>query len=178
MVFMGNEDFLRRARVLSVDAPELKGDRPAGVLVPVVERDNGFTLLFTVRGDQLPVHAGQISFPGGKLRKGESPQIAALRETQEETGVTAQFVKPLGFLDLRVTSTGFVIAPLVAVLRPGFVLQPCPDEVAEIFEAPLDFFMDPANHLRRGSWEMPWQGRNIWGATAGILRNMWERLYD
>ncbi len=181
-------DFLRRARArLCRDAPPLPQDaRPAAVLVPVVARGEELSVLFTLRRRELSAHAGQISFPGGRMEEKETPLSAALRETQEETGVPPERVEPLGFLDACRTSTGYGIAPLAGLLREGFSLRPSEREVAEIFELPLGFLMDPANHVRerfssrggmREYWVMRRGRRVVWGATACILRNLWERLY-
>lgn len=166
--------------------------RHAAVLIPVVDRSGGPTLLLTRRSDSLASHTGQIAFPGGRLDPGEGPVEAALREAREEVGLEAGFVTPLGLSDRYETVTGFVVTPVVAWVRPGFSLTPSPQEVAEIFETPWAFLMDPANHrreyyeapggARRWYWAMPWADpagpeRYIWGATAGMLRALWGRLY-
>jgi 8-oxo-dGTP pyrophosphatase MutT (NUDIX family) len=172
--------------------PELKDDlaamappRPAAVLVPIVVRDE-LTVLLTQRSHDMPSHPGQISFPGGKLEASDATALAgALREAQEEIGLPPAHVEPLGFLDSYRTGTGFQISPLVGLVRPGFELVLDPREVLEVFEVPLAFLMDPANHQRasrawrgrqRFFYAMPYQGRYIWGATAGILKNLHERL--
>ena len=160
--------------------------RAAAVLAPIVKRPAGWTLLFTERAADLASHAGQISFPGGRIEEGETPLEAALRETEEEIGLARRFVRPLGGFDAYETGTGFRIAPIVALIEPGFELTLDPREVANVFEAPFAFFMDVANHERReGEWRgrrgayyaMPYEGRHIWGATAGMIRALWERLY-
>jgi 8-oxo-dGTP pyrophosphatase MutT (NUDIX family) len=161
--------------------------RDAAVLVPLVDRGDELQVLFTQRTHTLPTHAGQISFPGGKIDEGDkTPLAAALRETHEETGIAPEFVDVVGYLDGYLTGTGYCITPVVAVVRNGFALVPEPGEVAEIFEVPLKFLMDPSNHQtdsrvwrgkRRFFYAMPYDGRYIWGATAGILRNLFERLY-
>lgn len=161
--------------------------RDAAVLVPLVDRGRELQVLFTQRSHALAIHAGQISFPGGKVdARDRTPLAAALRETHEETGIAPAFVDVVGFLDCYLTGTGFSITPVVAIVREGFSLVPEPGEVAEIFEVPLSFLMDPANHRtdsriwrgkRRQFYAMPYRERYIWGATAGILRNMFERLY-
>ena len=159
--------------------------RRAAVLMPVVARDEA-TLLLTERAAGLAVHAGQISFPGGRLESGETPLAAALREAQEEIGLEPELVSPLGALDPYLTGTGFRITPIVALVDPAFHLVPNPIEVAGVFEAPLAFLMNPANHqihsreLRghtRRFYAMPWEGHYIWGATAGMIRILYERVY-
>jgi 8-oxo-dGTP pyrophosphatase MutT (NUDIX family) len=160
--------------------------RAAAVLVPVVAREQ-LTVLFTVRTDHLPTHAGQIAFPGGKVEKDDAgPTAAALREAREEIGLQAQFIEPLGFLDSYRSGTGFQIVPVVALIEPGFKLAPEPGEVADIFEVPLDFLMDVINHQRasrewkgrqRHFYAIPYGERYIWGATAAIVKNMQDRLF-
>lgn len=160
--------------------------RPAAVLVPIVARPSGATILFTKRADTLQAHAGQVSFPGGRIEDSDSGSIdAALRETEEEIGLTRDFIDVVGFLDRYETGTGFAITPVVAVVREGFTLISDPNEVALIFETPFDFLMDPANHERHSrEWQgrmrhfyaMPHNGQYIWGATAGMLVNLYERL--
>lgn len=159
--------------------------RPAAVLVPVVERSE-LTLLLTRRTDHLPAHAGQIAFPGGKIDDAdESPVAAALREAEEEVGLARAHVEPLGFLDPYRTGTGFRIVPVVAMVRPDFTLSLNEGEVAEAFEVPLSFLMDPANYRldtriiagrERRYYAIPYRDHYIWGATAGMLKNMRERL--
>jgi 8-oxo-dGTP pyrophosphatase MutT (NUDIX family) len=174
--------------------PELKADlavmeppRPAAVLVPIVRRPE-LTVLLTRRSPDLRSHAGQISFPGGRLDPGDSgPLACALREAQEEIGLPPDHVEPLGYLDSYRTGTGFQVVPVVGLVRPGFTLALDPIEVAEAFEVPLRFLMNPANHRRdsrewRGGrhrffYAMPYEERYIWGATAGMLRNMHQRLF-
>lgn len=160
--------------------------RPAAVLVPVVARAP-LSLLFTVRTDHLPAHAGQIAFPGGKIDATDaSATAAALREAEEEIGLAAGLVEPLGFLDSYRTGTGYSIAPLVGLVEPTYALTLNRDEVVDTFEVPLPFLMDPRNHeihLRtvggrdRRFYAMPYGERFIWGATAGILRSMQERIF-
>lgn len=162
--------------------------RPAAVLVPVVERRQELTVLLTRRSHELPTHAGQIAFPGGKIdAQDDGPLAAALRETYEETGVAGRFVEPVGFLDTYETGTGFAIVPVVAMLREGFDLVPEPGEVAEIFEVPLRFLMNPQNHRReQAMWKgrlrsydaMPYGRHYIWGATAGMLLDLYRRMKD
>ena len=160
--------------------------RPAAVLVPIIERDEP-SVLFTQRTAHLNDHAGQISFPGGKIDAGDaSPAAAALREAEEEIGLSRSLVDPIGYLDIHMTPFGHRIAPLLARVRPGFSLRLNPDEVDDAFEVPLAFLMAPQNHKRESrDWNglilsiyaMPFGDRNIWGATASILRNLYERVY-
>jgi 8-oxo-dGTP pyrophosphatase MutT (NUDIX family) len=160
--------------------------RPAAVLVPVVARAEPMVLL-TQRTAHLKDHAGQISFPGGKIDPGDvSPMAAALREASEEIGLAGDRIEPIGYLDLYLTTFGFRIVPLVARVTPEFALTLNPNEVADAFEVPLAFLMSPENHQRKSRewngltrhfYEMPFGERYIWGATAGILRNLYERIY-
>jgi 8-oxo-dGTP pyrophosphatase MutT (NUDIX family) len=161
--------------------------RPAAVLLPIVDRAQGLTVLLTLRASDLRAHSGQVAFPGGKIDPGETPRQAALREAHEEIGLEGRFVEPLGWLDPYLTGTGFRIAPLVALVEPSFALKLNRLEVDEVFETTLAFLMDPANHRlderewqgrRRRFYAMPHQGRYIWGATAGILRNLYEKLFS
>lgn len=161
--------------------------RPAAVLVPLVERAGGMTVLLTQRTAHLVHHPGQISFPGGRLEPedGGDAVVGALRETTEEIGLDPALVTVLGRLDDYVTGTGFQVVPVVGVVTPPFTLVPDPFEVAEVFEVPLDFVLDVANHTLhrreiegrpRPFWAMTWEERVIWGATAGILVNLTEIL--
>lgn len=181
------------------DLPALRGDhdlnpgteaetvRAAAVLVPVVARSGGATVLLTRRSHELPTHAGQVAFPGGKIDDIDAgPVAAALRETEEETGIGREHVEIVGFLDVYQTGTGFRVQPVVAILDPGFEARPEPGEVDEIFEVPLAFLMDPANHqthnrewrgVKRYYYAMPYGEHYIWGATAGMLRNLYDRVY-
>ena len=159
---------------------------PAAVLVPLVDRRRGLTVLLTERTEHLADHAGQISFPGGHIEAGDGgPVEAALRETEEETGLSRRRVDVLGRLDTYITRTGFTVTPVVAFAAPPLELDPDPREVAAVFEVPLAFFLDAANHQLcsrpfRGSdrqfYAMPYGDRYIWGATAGMLVNLYERL--
>jgi 8-oxo-dGTP pyrophosphatase MutT (NUDIX family) len=161
--------------------------RPAAVLVPVVRRQPELTVLLTQRTDHLPSHPGQVAFPGGKIDAGDADATAAaLRETEEETGLDRKFVETIGFLDSYQTRTGFRVLPVVALVETGFELVPEAGEVADIFEVPLRFLMDPSNHLEhtrewqgveRRFYAMPYGERYIWGATAGMLRNLYDRMY-
>lgn len=161
--------------------------RPAAVLVPVVARPEGASLILTRRADTLASHSGQIAFPGGRLEPGETAVEAALREAEEEIGLDPARVEPLGFFDPWRTVTDFVVTPVVGWLaEPPPAFRPDPGEVAEVFEVPFTFLMDPANHRRdfydppsgqrRHFWSMPYGERYIWGATAGMLRRLSERL--
>jgi 8-oxo-dGTP pyrophosphatase MutT (NUDIX family) len=160
--------------------------RAAAVLVPIVEHPDGATVLFTQRTAHLTSHAGQISFPGGRIEATDhSAEHAALRETEEEIGLPQARVEVLGRLDVYVTRTGFEVTPIVGLIRPPFILEPDANEVAEVFEVPLAFILDPANcerHHRdvrgetRGFWVFPYGERYIWGATAGMLLNLRDRL--
>jgi 8-oxo-dGTP pyrophosphatase MutT (NUDIX family) len=159
--------------------------RQAAVLVPIVDRPEGATLLLTRRTDHLTKHAGQIAFPGGRLDPGEGPVEAAVREAEEEIGLDPAFVEPLALSTPYETITGYAVTPVAARVRPGFDLRLNPEEVADAFEAPWPFFMDEANHerrffetggARRWYWAMPWEDRFVWGATAGMLRALWARL--
>jgi 8-oxo-dGTP pyrophosphatase MutT (NUDIX family) len=161
--------------------------RDAAVLVPVVDRADGATLLFTTRAAALRKHAGQIAFPGGSVDPTDaSPEAAAIRESFEEIGLAPGFIETVGRLPRYSTTTGFRITPVIAVVRPGFELMPNPAEVADVFEVPLAFLMDAANHQResrvwngreRFFYVIPFGERYIWGITAGIVRTLFERLY-
>ena len=160
--------------------------RPAAVLIPVIDRPQP-TVLLTQRSTHLNEHAGQISFPGGKIDATDtSPLDAALREAEEEIGLAREFVDPIGYLDLYGTSFGFRILPTVAKVRPGFKLRISPSEVDDAFEVPLAFLMNPANHqlhskqfrgMERFYSAMPYGEHYLWGATAGILRVLYERIF-
>ena len=161
---------------------------PAAVLVPLIEHASGMTVLLTQRTDHLNDHAGQVSFPGGKIDDTDADEIeAALRETQEEVGIEPRLVEVVGRLDDYITGTGFTITPVVGLLQPGFTVTPDPFEVADVFEVPLAFFLDADNHHResrfwkgreRHFYVMPYEDRYIWGATAGMLVNLYDALKD
>lgn len=196
---------LARARLLAdppqLDEPHGPGDddlnpdmrripaelRHAAVLVPVVAR-SPLTVLLTARTEHLPSHAGQIAFPGGKIEADDDgPLAAALREAWEEIALSRKFVAPLGYLSPYRTGTGYIITPSVALVRPGFELSANPGEVADVFEVPLDFLMNEANHqvhsrtyggAERRFYAMPYGERYIWGATAGIIRTLYRRLFS
>lgn len=166
--------------------PDAKGQlTPAAVLVPILARAEP-AMLFTRRTPHLSRHAGQVSFPGGRVHDDDLSLVeTALRETQEETGITAAHVTVAGFLDSYETGTGFAILPVIGLLSEGFELLPDPNEVEEVFEVPLAFLLDSDNRERHS---MEWQGRQrefyaftygshyIWGATAGILVNFADRV--
>ena len=159
---------------------------PAAVLVPIVRRDDAPTILFTRRTDHLKSHSGQISFPGGRIEaRDRSPEAAALRETSEEIGLGAGEVELLGRLDMRETGTGYRVFPVVGMVVPPLALVPDAHEVAEIFEVPLAFLVDPANHrfetrvsgnVERQFYAIPYGSYFIWGLTARILVNLGEVL--
>ncbi|WP_310492024.1 CoA pyrophosphatase [Dechloromonas sp.] len=159
---------------------------PAAVLFPIVLRDSGQTVLLTQRTAYLRDHAGQISFPGGRVEAEDlSPSHTALRETEEEIGLPRERIEILGFLPEYRTGTGFRVTPVVALVLPPFDLRPDPFEVAEVFEVPLAFLLDPANHQQhslhyrgalRNYFAMPYGDYFIWGATAGMIRSLSERL--
>jgi 8-oxo-dGTP pyrophosphatase MutT (NUDIX family) len=161
--------------------------KPAAVLIPIVDRSEGPTVLFTQRSGALRSHSGQIAFPGGRIDPGDDgPLGAALREAEEEIGLARRFVAPIGYLDLYLTTSGYRIVPVVAQIEPGFTLALNKDEVEDTFECPLDFLMAEANHRResrewrgamRSYYAMPFGDRYIWGVTAGILRSLFERIH-
>jgi 8-oxo-dGTP pyrophosphatase MutT (NUDIX family) len=173
-----NPDLWQRAGVSAT--------KPAAVLVPIVDRSTP-TVLLTLRTADLASHAGQVAFPGGKIDPTDpTPVAAALREANEEIGLAPSLVEPLGYLDLYLTFSGFRILPAVARVDPDLQLTLNPWEVKEAFEVPLEFLMSPDNHQRktrdwngiaREYYAMPFADRYIWGITAGILRNLYERIY-
>jgi 8-oxo-dGTP pyrophosphatase MutT (NUDIX family) len=178
----GDQGTDRMLQILAREQPI----RPAAVLVPVVDHPQP-TVLLTQRSAHLNDHAGQISFPGGKIDATDaSPLDTALREAEEEIGLSREFIDPIGYLDLYGTSFGFRILPAVARVKPGFKLRVNHSEVDDAFEVPLAFLMNPANHqthskefrgMERSYYAMPYEERYIWGATAGILRVLYERIY-
>jgi 8-oxo-dGTP pyrophosphatase MutT (NUDIX family) len=177
----GDQGTDRMLQILAQEQPI----RPAAVLIPVVDHPQP-TVILTQRSAHLHDHAGQISFPGGKIDPTDaSPLDAALREADEEIGLSREFIDPIGYLDLYGTSFGFRILPTVARVKPGFSLRISEAEVDDAFEVPLAFLMDPANHqlhskafrgIDRTYYAMPFEERYIWGATAGILRVLYERI--
>jgi 8-oxo-dGTP pyrophosphatase MutT (NUDIX family) len=164
----------------------VQATRAAAVLVPVVDHPEPSVLL-TMRTSDLPNHAGQIAFPGGKIDPHDAtPLAAAVREAEEEIGLDAALIDPIGYLDLYLTFSGFRILPVLARVAPSYQLRVNASEVADAFEVPLAFLMSPENHkrgsrdwkgLRREYYEMPFGERYIWGVTAGILRNLYEKIY-
>lgn len=160
--------------------------RPAAVLVGLVDRAEGLTVLLTRRTDHLEHHPGQVSFPGGHIEADDKDAIAAaLRETDEETGIAPTHINVLGRLDTYITRTGFKVTPVVALIQPSFELTPDPHEVAEVFEVPLSFLMNPRNHQRhtrefegakRCFYAMPYEDYYIWGATAGMIVDLYQTL--
>ncbi|MER1966336.1 CoA pyrophosphatase [Castellaniella sp. GW247-6E4] len=163
------------------------GARQAAVLMPLVQRDQGLHVVFTRRAEHLHDHAGQISFPGGRIEASDrDPIAAALRETREEIGIDRQFVRVIGVQPSFLTSTHFVMTPIIGELLPGFTIQSDGQEVAEVFEVPLGILMDPAQHrlheLRlpdgaaRCYFSITWQSYFIWGATAVLIRNFYHYL--
>ncbi|MBI2276934.1 MAG: CoA pyrophosphatase [Dechloromonas sp.] len=174
------------AQFVEEDGAEQLSLTPAAVLFPIVQREGKHTVLLTQRTAHLRDHAGQISFPGGRVEAEDlSPIHTALRETEEEIGLSRERIQVLGFLPEYRTGTGFRVTPVVALVLPPFDIQPDPFEVAEVFEVPLAFLLDPANHQQhsvhyRGAlrqyFAMPYGDYFIWGATAGMIRSLTERL--
>ncbi len=160
---------------------------PASVLIGLIERENGYSVLLTRRVDTMRRHAGQVAFPGGRRDPGETPWQTALREAQEEVGLDPDLVSLVGLSSPYQTGTGYLITPVVGFIAPGFDLTPNPDEVADIFETPFDFLMDTDNHQEqertlpngevRRFYAMTHGDFYIWGATAGMLRVLRQRLY-
>ncbi len=178
-----DDDMNDRARMI----PDGVVTKPASVLIPVLLRADGPTVMLTQRTAHMSKHAGQIAFPGGRQDEGETALDAALRETFEETGLAGDYITPLGYLDGYLTITHYMVTPVVALVREGFDLQAQPHEVDDIFEVPLSFLMNPQN---RRTQSREWKGmvrhfyvyphgeRYIWGATAGMIKNLYDRLYE
>jgi 8-oxo-dGTP pyrophosphatase MutT (NUDIX family) len=176
-----DEDMNERALLL----PKGVRPSPASVLVPIVNRGGELTVLMTQRTASLTKHAGQVAFPGGRRDAGETALAAALREAEEETGLEAQFIEPLGFLDGYLTITNYLVSPVVALVHEGFSVRPQASEVDAIFEVPFSFLMDAANRetvardwqgATRRYYAYPYKDRYIWGATAGMIKNLGDRL--
>ena len=172
----GHERLIRQARL-----------REAAVLIPIVDRGSEATMLLTKRAETLRDHTGQVAFPGGRIDPGDvTPERAALREADEEIGLAGTYIDVVGRMPDYVSGSGYRIAPVLSVVKPGFHLHLNPEEVDAAFEVPLRFLMDPANHaLGSRLWgerewvyyDMPYEDRRIWGVTAGIIRMLYERLY-
>ncbi len=184
------ETVVRGDNDLNPEAPYFhKGPfRPAAVLVPIVERSDGFTVLLTKRTDHLHDHAGQISFPGGRVDDTDRDAVhAALRETHEEVGIAPDKIEVVGRLDTYHTVTGYAVVPVVGFVTPEFTLDLDDFEVAEAFEVPLEFLIDRSNHqrhsgvfrgIKRHWYAMPYRDYYIWGATAGMLVDLSQRLQN
>lgn len=161
--------------------------REAAVLIPIIDDGDDARVILTRRTVALRKHSGQVAFPGGAVdAEDKTPDIAALREAEEEIGLDRAHVEVVGQLPVYLTTTGFRITPVLSIVQPGYSLVANPDEVDEIFDVPLSFLMDPDNHIRESrEWEglmrhyyrMPYGEHNIWGVTAGIIRTLYERLY-
>ena len=185
--FMPDPQDIRGDHDLNGFRPE-PDNREAAVLVPIVNRPEGLTVLLTKRTDHLTHHPGQISFPGGHTEEGdETAEHAALRETEEEVGLPPSYIRTLGRLNDYVTRTGFRVTPVVGIVDAPYPTDPDEHEVAEVFEVPLSFLMDKENHqkcsrifmgVRRYFWAMPYGDYYIWGATAGMLKNLCDFLTD
>ena len=175
-----------------VELPDLRSDahfappeiRPAAVLIAVTDRPEPGVIL-TQRPPDMRAHPGQVAFPGGKLDPGEDAVAAALREAREELSICSSDVRIIGASDRYVTGTGYDVTPVLALIPPDLAIVPNPVEVADWFEAPLAFLLDPANHVaRQAEWrgrvrsyiEIDWQGQRIWGVTAAIIANLARRL--
>ncbi len=161
--------------------------KPAAVLVPIIARPEGPTMLLTERASKLRNHAGQVAFPGGRVDAADaSPTITALREAEEEIGLMREHVEPLGYLSPYQTGTGYRVVPVVGIVRPNFDLVLNPQEVVDAFEVPLDFLFNESSYRRhrwerdgvmRESWALDFRDKLIWGVTAGILRHFYERAF-
>ncbi len=178
-----DDDMNERARMI----PDGTVTKAASVLIPIILREAGPSVMLTQRTPHLTSHGGQIAFPGGRQDSGETALAAALREAMEEVGLAAEFISPLGYLDGYLTITRYMVTPVVALVREGFNLQAHAHEVDDIFEVPLSFLMNPQN---RQTQSREWKGmvrhfyvyphgeRYIWGATAGMIKNLYDRLYE
>lgn len=162
--------------------------KQSAVLVPLVQRPDGLSMLFTERASHLRNHAGQISFPGGRIEVGDvDPKAAALRETEEEIGLSRRYVEVLGYLAPHLVLTGYRVVPVVALVQPGFTLTLDAGEVASVFETPLTYLLNPEHHEARDReigkitarvYDIPYGERRIWGATAGIVMSLYRLLQD
>ena len=173
------------------DRVMIDGQRRAAVMLALTPRESGWHVLLTQRPDTMPTHAGQIAFPGGRIEERESARAAALRETQEEVGLKEQDIVLLGRLDSFNAASSFRVTPFVGIYNPDAPLIPDPREVADVFEIPLAFFMNPNNHIPRTVnykgqdiklYDMPYRGddnieRNVWGMTAMMLYRLYQRAY-
>ncbi|QNM83664.1 CoA pyrophosphatase [Sphingomonas sabuli] len=186
-------DRLRASLAVAPEAPPISGDlaelpaagaTPAAVLVAITDRPAP-GLILTVRRDDMRTHAGQVAFPGGRIDPGEEAIAAALREADEELGLDPARAEVIAAVDPYLTVTGFAVTPVVAVIPPDLPLAPHEREVADWFEAPLAFVLDPSNQQRQSAvfagrerryWQIEWEGRKIWGATAAMLVNLSRRL--
>ena len=178
-----DDDMNERARMI----PEGVVTKAASVLIPIILREGGPTVMLTQRTVHLTSHGGQIAFPGGRQDEGETALAAALREALEETGLASDYITPLGYLDGYLTITHYMVTPVVALVREGFDLQAHAHEVDDIFEVPLSFLMNPFNRqtqsrewkgMVRHFYVYPHGDRYIWGATAGMIKNLYDRLYE
>ena len=190
---MNLSDRLRSALAVPAAEPPVAGDFPelratasvpAAVLIAITDRDDPGVIL-TVRREHMRTHAGQVAFPGGRIDPGEEPVAAALREANEELGLPPSAADVIGCLDDYRTVTGYIVTPVLAVVPPALSLTPHDHEVADWFEAPLAHLLDPAHQelqsavfagRERRYWQIQWDGRQIWGATAAILVNLSRRL--
>ena len=178
-----DDDLNAEARII----PHGVTPKQAAVLVPLIMGGAGLSVLLTERTAHLSSHGGQVAFPGGRIDEGDAgPVAAALRETEEETGITREFIEPVGFLDTYLTGSSYRVVPVVGLVQRGFSLVPHAGEVADIFEVPLAFLMNPDHHLKHSrEWQgrerfyyaMPYGTRYIWGATAGMIRNLYKLVY-
>ncbi len=188
MRFAHPPDWMPELHIEQYRGTRPNGPVPASVLMAIVDRPQGLSLLLTQRADHLSDHPGQISLPGGRAELDDaSPIETALRETEEEIGLDRKHIEVLGSLPDYVTGSGYHITPVVGLVHPPFMLSPDPGEVTEVFEVPLAFLMDGANHERRTAelphgagrrtfYSMPYERFFIWGATAGMLRNLFHFL--
>lgn len=185
-----HEDFDYGDHRFNPDHPRVTGVRQlrdAAVLIPVIDHGPEASVILTKRADRLTSHSGQVAFPGGRIDPTDaSPEDAALREAQEEIGLDPSHVEIIGRMPDYVSGSGYRIAPVLSIVRPGFQLSINEHEVDAAFEVPLRFLMDPANHAQNSRefdsrvwvyYDMPYGGQRIWGVTAGIIRTLYERLY-